>query len=187
MKFGYVWQGSGAIPKAQQAKALSAYGCTKQRISVETSPDRDTRDEILSIIRENDEICVFSASYIADDIVELHWILGALGSRGAALYVVEFSEKFVGSQAMARITEDYIGEKRKEQTKAARDRLKKLPRTMRGGRPRRQLTEDETPIFIAMWNNKFKSKGDLARYFKCHKDKLEEWRKDLGLDEKAGQ
>lgn len=185
MKFGYVWRGSGARDEKHQRKVLTSYGVTAKRLIRETSPARDERDRIFSILRKGDEVCVVSAQYLADDIVELHWLFASANERGAHVYVAEFGRKFTGSVDMAQITEDYIGVKRKEQTQAARDRLKKLPVAMRGGRPRRQLTAEEETKFIADWENKFVSKGKMAKDFKCHKDKLEEWRQGLGLGEKA--
>lgn len=185
MKFGYVWEGSGSADKARQKTALLAYGCDKGKMEVERSPARDARDGILSILREGDEFCAFSAQHIADDIVELHWILASVAGRGAYVYLVDFGQRFQGSEEMARLTEDYIGERRKEQTKAARERLKKLPKSARGGRPPRKLKPEEEPTFIAMWENRFKSKGDMARRFKCHKGKLDKWAAELGLGAKA--
>lgn len=185
MKFGYVWRGSGARSEKDQRKALASYGVPAAKMFRETSPARDERDRTLAVCRPGDEICVVSAAYIADDIVELHWILAALAEREASLYVAEFSRSFVGSKDMADITEDFIGMKRKDQTKAAREKLKKLPRHARGGRPPRKLTEDEQAVFIEKWSNKFVSLNEMAKEFKCHKDKLFEWAGDLGLDEKA--
>lgn len=185
MKFGYVWRGSGAKDEKAQQRALSAYGCPAVKMVRETSPARDERDRILSILRPGDEFCAVSAAYIADDIVELHWILSAVEKAGASVYLVEFGENFVGSEPLARLTEDYAATKRKEQTKAARERLKKLPRHARGGRPRRNLDPADYDEFIAQWNNKFVSFNEMASRWRCHKDKLFEWAGELDLGDKA--
>lgn len=187
MKFGYVWRGSGAKTEKAQRKTLEAYGVPAAKIISETSPARDERDSILSVLREGDEFCAFSAHHIADDIVELHWILASAAERGAYVYLIDFGRKFQGSVAMAQVTEDYVGARRKEQTKAARERLKKLPKSARGGRPKRQLSEEQILEFTEQWENEFVSLGMMAKHFKCHKNKLYDWAKELGLGEKARQ
>lgn len=185
MKFGYVWRGAGAIEEKVQRATLAAYGVPASKLVKETSPARDERDRILSILRPGDELCAVSAAYLADDIVELHWMLASAGDRGASIYVAEFGRSFTGSKDLAQMTEDYVGQKRKEQTKAARERLTKLPKSARGGRPRRALTELETTEFVAMWSNRFVSLNEMAARFRCHKDKLFQWAGELGLGDKA--
>ncbi|NOX95104.1 MAG: hypothetical protein GXP04_08405 [Alphaproteobacteria bacterium] len=185
MKFGYVWRGSGAISEKGQRETLSAYGVAKARLTVETTPARDERDKILRILRPGDEFCAYSAAYIADDIVELHQILAAVGTAGALVHLIDFGKSFTGDWDMARITEDYVGVKRKEQTKSARERLKKLPTGKRGGRPKRILTAVEILEFTEQWENEFCSIGMMSRHFKCSKKKVSAWAAELGLGEKA--
>lgn len=187
MRFGYVWRGRDALPVEEQESVLVAdCGVAKNRIYREKAPARDERDDCLSIMRQGDEFCVWSSRYIADDVVELHQILAALAERGAALYVVDFGQAFQGSRDMARITEDYVDARRKEQTRAARERLKKLPAGKRGGRPAAiEMTPAQRALFRRLWRDAQVSTADMAREFDCSKSTISREAKKLKLGPKA--
>lgn len=186
MRFGYVWRGRDALPDREQEAFLAEYRVAPAKVFREKAPARDERDQILSVVRPGDEICVYSARYIADDIIELHRILAHLAEREAALYVIEFSEAFQGSRAMARLTEDYVDTRRKEQTRAARERLKKLPAGSRGGRPPAiKMDKDRRLHFKQLWADRTVSTADMAREFDCHKSTISREAKKMKLGPKA--
>ena len=177
MRFGYVWIGANAPTEKKQRAMLT--GAARMRL--ERAPARVERDKLIGMLRAGDQLCIASAVCAADSVVELHQVLAAVAAKGAALWVADLGEAFQGSDAMARITEDFQTTRHHEQTKAAREKLKKLPKGKRGGRPAKPIPEGREEEFDALWSVKDNSKRFVARQFETTTKVVDRWAEERGL------
>jgi|GEM_PF-6478430 len=147
MKFGYVWNDPRAIDEAEQRDLLDAAGCDMRRLVKDKSPSRANLDDLLTILRPDDEVVVYQSRYLADDVLALLAVFHAVARAQAALHVIDLGRTSRGDAAMSEIVEDYVERRRKKQTSAARAAFKRLPKGRKGGPKARDFTEDEIKKF----------------------------------------
>ena len=180
MKFGYVWIGANAPTEKQQRSMLSG----AERVKVDKAPSWEARDQLVRILRPGDQLCVAAAVCAADTVVDLHQVLAEIAEKDAFLWVADLGRAFQGSRAMADITEDFQTTRHHEQTKAAREKLKKLPKGKQGGRPRKPIPEGREEEFDALWSVKDNSKRFVAKTFDTTTKVVDRWAEERGLPPK---
>lgn len=180
MRFGYLWKGPN-VPTVREQRAMLSRA---EKIIEEKPGTRVERDLLCGIVREGDQVCVATSLCAGDDIVDLHHVLAALRDVGASLWVADFGRDFQGSMAMAEITEDFIDQRRQQQTQKAREKLRKLPKSKRGGRPVKALPEHRRDEFVDLWSIKDNSKRFVARRFETTPRVVDRWAEQLDLPAK---
>lgn len=180
MRFAYVWKGPN-VPTVTQQRAILAGA---DRMVEEKRAGREERDLTASILRPGDQLCVATARCIADNVIDLHNVLAVIGEQQATLWVADLGMDFQGSKAMATITEDFQQTQRKERTKAAREKLKRLPKGKRGGRKKKDIPAEREDEFRELWSIKANSKRYVARKFDTTTKVVDRWAAERGLPEK---
>lgn len=180
MRFGYVWKGPG-VPTLDRQRSMVGKA---ERWVEDAKGERSERDLAVSILRDGDELRVATARVLGDDIVDLHHVLAAVAEAGAHVTIAEYRGQFQGSREMATLTEDFQGSRQKDQTQAARERLKKLPPGKRGGRSKKVIPNGREDEFIELWCVKDNSKRFVARQFDTTTKVVDRWAAERGLPEK---
>lgn len=137
MRLGYIRKIKVGATEDEQREALAAIGVAKVFIERawkrKPMPDEDPtpeRTDLIEILREGDELCVFSALHLALDAGDLFSALAAVSARRATVHVIDMGDNFTADEKHARIAKAFTGDKRKARMATARG-ARKDP----GGRP----------------------------------------------------
>lgn len=189
MRFGYTAKIKGSASEAEQREALVEIGASKIIDEGEPHwppkprrPHRPQLADLISILREGDQLCVYSARHLARNAGDLFRALAAVTAKGASVYVVDMADDFTADESHARIADAFAGDKRRAQTEAARN----APRKNRGGRPPAlTLNGADLAEFKRMWRDGAVDREMIARRFGCSVATVVRRAGDLKLGAKA--
>lgn len=170
MRIGYTAKIKGAATVEEQREALIDIGAgkfldegaPKRRVKPGEDP-RPERTDAIDILREGDELCVYSAAVLARDAGDLFTVVAQATAKNASVYVIDMAKAFTATDDHAALARAFTGDRRKAQTEAAR----MAPKKKRGGRPKAlELKGEDRAVFKRMWNDPDVDRPAVARKFK---------------------
>lgn len=189
MRIGYIAKIKGAASVEEQREALTEIGAgkflnegaPKRRVKPGEDP-RPARSDAIDILRERDELCVYSAAHLARDAGDLFTVVAQVTERQASVYVIDMARNFTATEDQAALARAFTGDKRKAQTEAAR----MAPKKKRGGRPKAvDLKGEDRALFKRMWNDADIDRPAIARKFKVSVATVVRRAADMNLGPKA--
>lgn len=189
MRIGYIRKIKAGASEAEQREALLAIGAGKifsERVwKRKPKPDEDPtpeRTDLIGMLREFDELCVFSALHLARDAGDLFNVLASVTAQQASVYVIDMGDNFTADAKQAKIAKAFTGDKRRAQMAPARG-ARKDP----GGRPKVMADLDRAAWaqFDRQWRDDGVSIPQMARHWKVSQVTISRKAAERNLGKKA--